>query len=304
MEPAHITLAIRSTLNTTRIIQQYMQHQNLAKRNRASRRRQRGDKSDEDVDTDFSQSTGPGNVGMVLMGQVYVVEGQFWALGNKHRLVGMMYVFNSMFGIGILALPKAFADAGWLASSVILALAMVMSYITVTFLIEVMSSANARVVWDRNNDCHKEDEILKENIPMSAKRGEESTKSKALHSESSSKHFCCCYCLPDDPKPSVFDISELLSLTDLTKMYFSTVHLMEMPLKFILVCCCPWKSLAVLLNGSVTVIVGLQTQGAQDSCGLQISVPRMQKNAKEICGGTRISSTAVQLDSAVAKGPS
>ncbi|CAM5143530.1 unnamed protein product [Eretmochelys imbricata] len=138
-------------------------------------------------------------------------------------MVGMMYVFNSMFGIGILALPKAFADAGWLASSVILALAMVMSYITVTFLIEVMSSANARVVWDRNNDCHKEDEILKENIPMSAKRGEESTKSKALHSESSSKHVRCCYCLPDDPKPSVFDISELLSLTDLTKMYFSTV---------------------------------------------------------------------------------
>ncbi|EMP37976.1 Rho guanine nucleotide exchange factor 26 [Chelonia mydas] len=35
MEPAQITLAIRSTLNTTRIIQQYMQHQNLAKRNRA-----------------------------------------------------------------------------------------------------------------------------------------------------------------------------------------------------------------------------------------------------------------------------
>uniref|UniRef100_A0A8C0J5M1 Amino acid transporter transmembrane domain-containing protein n=1 Tax=Chelonoidis abingdonii TaxID=106734 RepID=A0A8C0J5M1_CHEAB len=70
--------------------------------------------------------------------------------------VGMMYVFNSMFGVGILALPKAFADAGWLTSCVILALAMVMSYITVTFLIEVMSSANARIVWDRSNDSHKE----------------------------------------------------------------------------------------------------------------------------------------------------
>uniref|UniRef100_A0A8C4WMK5 Amino acid transporter transmembrane domain-containing protein n=1 Tax=Gopherus evgoodei TaxID=1825980 RepID=A0A8C4WMK5_9SAUR len=71
-------------------------------------------------------------------------------------VVGMMYVFNSMFGVGILALPKAFADAGWLASSVILALAMVMSYITVTFLIEVMSSANARILWDRSNDSHQE----------------------------------------------------------------------------------------------------------------------------------------------------
>nr|XP_025041207.1 transmembrane protein 104-like isoform X6 [Pelodiscus sinensis] len=139
-------------------------------------------------------------------------------------MVGMMYVFNSMFGIGILALPKAFADAGWLASSVILVLAMVMSYITVTFLIEVMSSANARVVWNRNNDIHKENEmILKENVPLSGKREEESTHTKALHSESFSKYICCYYCLPDDRKPSVFDINEFLSLTDLTKMYFSTV---------------------------------------------------------------------------------
>ncbi|EMP40904.1 Leucyl-tRNA synthetase, cytoplasmic [Chelonia mydas] len=80
MEPAQITLAIRSTLNTTLVIQQYMQHQNLGKRNRASRRRQRSDESDEDMDTDFSQSTGPGNVGiMVLMGQVHAVERRFWA---------------------------------------------------------------------------------------------------------------------------------------------------------------------------------------------------------------------------------
>ncbi|EMP30868.1 Gastricsin [Chelonia mydas] len=69
MEPAQITLAIRSTLNTTRIIQQYMQHQNLAERYRASRRRQRGDESDEDMDTDFSQSTGPGNVGIMNYGR-------------------------------------------------------------------------------------------------------------------------------------------------------------------------------------------------------------------------------------------
>nr|XP_048717238.1 uncharacterized protein LOC125641400 [Caretta caretta] len=79
MEPAQITSGIRSTLNTTRIIQQYIQ-QNLAKRNQARRRRQRGDDSDEDIDTDFSQSTGTGNAGiMVLMGQVHVVERRFWA---------------------------------------------------------------------------------------------------------------------------------------------------------------------------------------------------------------------------------
>ncbi|CAM4610926.1 unnamed protein product [Lepidochelys olivacea] len=80
MEPAQLTLAIRSTLNTTRIIQQYMQDQNLAKRYRARRRRQRGDVSDEDMDTDFSQSMGLAIVGIrVLMGQVHAMEHRFWA---------------------------------------------------------------------------------------------------------------------------------------------------------------------------------------------------------------------------------
>ncbi|XP_059572716.1 transmembrane protein 104 [Alligator mississippiensis] len=138
-------------------------------------------------------------------------------------MVGMMYLFNAMFGLGILALPKAFADAGWLTSSVILAFAMVMSYITVTFLIEVMASANARVVWNRKSDSYKENEIkLKENILVPEKRREEPTHQKTFYSELLSKCLCCCY-LPDDPKPSVFDINELLSLTDLTKMYFNTV---------------------------------------------------------------------------------
>ncbi|CAM4576497.1 unnamed protein product [Caretta caretta] len=80
MEPAQITLAIRSTLNTTRIIQQYMQQTEPGKAIPVSRQHQRGDMSDEDMDTDFSQSTGPGNAGiMVLMGQVHAVEHLFWA---------------------------------------------------------------------------------------------------------------------------------------------------------------------------------------------------------------------------------
>ncbi|CAM4633656.1 unnamed protein product, partial [Lepidochelys olivacea] len=80
MEAAQLTLAIRSTLNTTRIIQQYMQHENLAKRYRPRRRRQRGHVSDQDMDTDFSESMGPANACiMVLMGQVHAVERRFWA---------------------------------------------------------------------------------------------------------------------------------------------------------------------------------------------------------------------------------
>ncbi|CAM5094281.1 unnamed protein product [Eretmochelys imbricata] len=57
-----------------------MQHQNLAERYRARRRRQRGHVSDQDMDTDFSESMGPANACiMVLMGQVHAVERRFWA---------------------------------------------------------------------------------------------------------------------------------------------------------------------------------------------------------------------------------
>ncbi|XP_073164825.1 probable tubulin polyglutamylase TTLL9 isoform X6 [Lepidochelys kempii] len=80
MEAAELILAIRSTSTTTRIIQQYMQHQNMATRYRARRRRQRGPVSDQDMDTDFSESMGPANACiMVLMGQVHAVERRFWA---------------------------------------------------------------------------------------------------------------------------------------------------------------------------------------------------------------------------------
>ncbi|CAM4719089.1 unnamed protein product [Lepidochelys kempii] len=79
MEATQLALAIRSTLNTTRIIQQYMQHQNLAERYRARRQCQCGHVSDQDMDTDFSESMGPANACiMVLMGQVHAVERRFW----------------------------------------------------------------------------------------------------------------------------------------------------------------------------------------------------------------------------------
>ncbi|XP_065421279.1 uncharacterized protein LOC101940050 isoform X6 [Chrysemys picta bellii] len=77
MEPAQITVAIMSTMNTTRIVLEYMQSQNMPKQNQARRRLQRGDESDEeiDMDIDLSQSTGPSNVQiMVLLGEVHGVE--------------------------------------------------------------------------------------------------------------------------------------------------------------------------------------------------------------------------------------
>ncbi|EMP27253.1 hypothetical protein UY3_15659 [Chelonia mydas] len=73
MEPAQITAAVMSIVNTSRIILQYVQNQNLQKQ--ARRRWQHGDESDEDMDTDFSESTGPGNLAiLVAMGQAHARE--------------------------------------------------------------------------------------------------------------------------------------------------------------------------------------------------------------------------------------
>uniref|UniRef100_A0A7M4E6K9 Amino acid transporter transmembrane domain-containing protein n=1 Tax=Crocodylus porosus TaxID=8502 RepID=A0A7M4E6K9_CROPO len=195
-------------------------------------------------------------------------------------MVGMMYLFNAMFGLGILALPKAFADAGWLTSSVILALAMVMSYITVTFLIEVMASANARVVWNRRSDSYKENEIkLKENILVPEKKREEPTHQKTFYSELLSKCLCCCY-LPDDPKPSVFDINELLSLADLTKMYFNTVFCIIFIVAFHLLATGHGKGNPSLANfGALPNLFGACSLAAVSHATLPQIIPPIQNKA-------------------------
>ncbi|KAK2588254.1 hypothetical protein KPH14_004284 [Odynerus spinipes] len=61
--------------------------------------------------------------------------------------VGLIYIFNLIVGTGALTLPAVFSKAGWaLGFSVILILAFI-SFVTVTFVIEVMASANAIVTW-------------------------------------------------------------------------------------------------------------------------------------------------------------
>ncbi|OAD51991.1 hypothetical protein WN48_03543 [Eufriesea mexicana] len=62
--------------------------------------------------------------------------------------VGLIYIFNLIVGTGALTLPAVFSRAGWaLGLSIILILAFI-SFITVTFVIEVMASANAILAWE------------------------------------------------------------------------------------------------------------------------------------------------------------
>lgn len=64
-------------------------------------------------------------------------------VSHYSRFTGWIYIFNLIVGTGALTLPAAFHDAGWLPSTVIIILLAFISYLTATFVIESMASANA-----------------------------------------------------------------------------------------------------------------------------------------------------------------
>ncbi|XP_050309814.1 transmembrane protein 104 homolog [Anthonomus grandis grandis] len=71
--------------------------------------------------------------------------------------VGLIYIFNLIVGTGALTLPAAFADAGWLFSTIAVMVLCFVSFITITFVIESMACANATIQWRKIQE-HKVDE--------------------------------------------------------------------------------------------------------------------------------------------------
>lgn len=79
--------------------------------------------------------------------------------------VGSIFIFNLIVGTGALTLPGVFARAGWALSLVVLLLLAIISYMTVTFVIEAMACANAIKNWQnlqvlrrRSRNSHSENE--------------------------------------------------------------------------------------------------------------------------------------------------
>lgn len=61
--------------------------------------------------------------------------------------MGLIYIFNLIVGTGALTLPAAFDRAGWALGLSLICVLAIISYITMTFVIEAMASANAIVQW-------------------------------------------------------------------------------------------------------------------------------------------------------------
>lgn len=76
--------------------------------------------------------------------------------------VGFIYVFNLMVGTGALTLPGAFANAGWLISLIVIVLLALISFITLTFVVETMGAANAILRRKKFQQAHKKDVDIKD----------------------------------------------------------------------------------------------------------------------------------------------
>ena len=61
--------------------------------------------------------------------------------------MGFIFIFNLIVGTGALTLPGVFAKAGWLLSLIVVIMLAIISYMTVTFVIEAMAAANAVKTW-------------------------------------------------------------------------------------------------------------------------------------------------------------
>ncbi|XP_030379559.1 transmembrane protein 104 homolog [Scaptodrosophila lebanonensis] len=100
---------------------------------------------------------------MPRQGEVDFVDAPVASYSNW---VGFVFIFNLIVGTGALTLPGVFARAGWLLSLLIIILLAVISYITVTYVIESMACANAVRNWQNlqalrisRNDDVNDDEV-------------------------------------------------------------------------------------------------------------------------------------------------
>ena len=64
---------------------------------------------------------------------------------HAHNQFVFIYLFNLHIGIGLLALPKAFSEAGMVLGSILLIILAFVGYMTATYMIEAMAAANAYV---------------------------------------------------------------------------------------------------------------------------------------------------------------
>ncbi|XP_020899381.1 transmembrane protein 104 [Exaiptasia diaphana] len=90
--------------------------------------------------------------------------------------VAFIYIFNLIIGVGALTMPKAFAAAGWIVSTIVICILAFMSFVTSTFMVEAMAAANAvlrikeknwgAINGEKSTTTSQDEEIFRENEPL------------------------------------------------------------------------------------------------------------------------------------------
>lgn len=192
--------------------------------------------------------------------------------------VGSIYVFNLIVGTGALTLPFAFNQAGWLVSLFVIIALAYMSYVTATFVIESMATANAVIQWRRCQRLQKSQdgsfsgsETSKEETPLlESENGERPTIPTDFYSIQEKVEmgqmvslffhkigvilFYCCICIYLYGDLAIYCAAVAKSLRDVTCTFVPENHSCNQTIPISERC---WESLHISRQNAYRLYIGV-----------------------------------------------
>ena len=126
-----------------------------------------------------------------------------------------VYIFNLIVGTGALALPAAFAVAGWASATVLLLVLALLSYITASWVVETMAACNAILNIQTRLDSQQisQDEINGDSQHQPVRNDMASQVSLASYS----------YGSVDSRDTDLFDLKKKIELAEMSNILYNKV---------------------------------------------------------------------------------
>ena len=126
-----------------------------------------------------------------------------------------VYIFNLIVGTGALALPAAFAMAGWASATVLLLVLALLSYITASWVVETMAACNAILNIQNRLDSQQisQDEINGDSQHQPVRNDMASQVSLASYS----------YGSVDSRDTDLFDLKKKIELAEMSNILYNKV---------------------------------------------------------------------------------
>ncbi|KAI6648372.1 putative membrane protein [Oopsacas minuta] len=132
------------------------------------------------------------------------------------RIFAFVYILNLIVGVGAIAMPKAIALAGWLLGLVLLIVLALLSYMTATYVIEAMATANAYgKSKEKPEDRNMKTMTISRQLFSSATLIEQSSELQSPLIQSSLTLTECV------PSPSAYTINKRFELGDMANLFFN-----------------------------------------------------------------------------------